>query len=203
MEELISQRLIKKKVESEYPVWVLDSPFKRTGPIRGILEVREADVDATEELEIELITKEQKDLKAKRFVELIKSDMKPSKAARRVGIDMNTIDEKPDLKARLKKLIEEVNFPAEIRKQMVRSSLDKILLENIEDGGIKEQKLALAAAKEIAKDPDVGLNTQQQNPSVVIDMRNLGKLLDNVKPIEGLEDLIEGKVIKEDETRST
>ena len=60
-------------------------------------------------------------------------------------------------------------------RELVRAARNKILIQNM-DPEAGDPKLALDAAKQIASDPDVGLNAPAM-PLVNIDLGTLGDLM--------------------------
>lgn len=144
------------------------------------------------EIETAIQLKEDKSYKARRFLELVGNGVAPFDAARAQHTNLREIRKDPqmrqDLKA-LKDLIQNSRFPGDLRKEMVRAGLNRVFLDNI-TGKLKQQKLALDAARQMAKDPEIGLNIPTPSPSVTIDLGALGSMVDKMKPIAGLEDIL-------------
>ena len=199
--ETITDRLIPKdheivRAEDEY----LSPKPKPYGPTLELVVSNKAeDVDVfVNRTPLE----DESTLKARRFLELVESGDSPTSAARKVDSRSNVskivgaVQDK-DLRGKLKKLLERGRLPAEVRKEMVRAGLNDVFLEHV-DGSPKNQKLALAAAKLISDDPEVGLNAPIVTPGVTIDMGKFGELLGRMKPIEGLEEVIDITVKEND-----
>lgn len=146
-------------------------------------------------LESDVNLKPNKSIKAERYLELIAAGEPEHRAARFVGSTVRDMNKDPDMKAAVKRLIEEWGLPEVMRKFAVKASLNKILMENIDKP--KGHKLALQAAKQIAMDSDTGLNQAPQGASVNIDLGALGNLLQELKPIKGLENVLEGDTEKD------
>lgn len=128
--------------------------------------------------------------KARHFLELVNDGMPPSQAVRAVHTTMQDLRKDADVRAQLKDLIVVNRLPADIRKEMVRSGLNSLFMKNIGSDRLKDQKMALDVAKQISKDPEVGLSGPVGGPSVTIDMGSFAGLLQKMKPIEGLEDIL-------------
>lgn len=183
--ESIAQRVIPHKVTVN-PNFVRDPILVREDAIVMALP---ADTD----IEVEVTKKPEKGLKAKRFLELIEGGEKDWIAARKMGTTLREINETvPDIRARVQELLEKKSFNHVVRKEMVRAALNHMLMENY-DGNLKQQKVAISAAKEIARDPDVGLNQPPSVASITIDMSTLAKLKSNLQPIPGLESILDHK----------
>lgn len=146
------------------------------------------------EVNVELTKKVEQNIKAKRFLEMVKGGVPQWEAAKKNGTTIKAIYQTQGLRAAVKNLIETGTLPAAIRKELVRAGLNKIFIENI-DGGPREQKLALQAAKQISGDPDVGLNIPPSNISVNVDVTKLNELFKNMKVPE----VFEGEQVTEAE----
>lgn len=106
---------------------------------------------------------------------LIKQGMTPEEACKSLGIDLKR---NADLRKQMRLLVAEVGeIPAQVQKELVRMARVKIMLKNVHEDDHNAQKLALQAAKQIAGDPDVGLNV----PPQVINLIDLGSLEDVFK----------------------
>lgn len=153
------------------------------------------------EINVEVTTKIDQNIKAKRFLELVQGGVAQWDAAKQMGTTIKDLYQTQGMKSAVKRLIETNNLPAAVRKELVRSGLNKIFMENV-DGGPKEQKLALQAAKQIASDPDVALNLPPSNISVNVDVSKLNELFKSLKPSEALAGLdiedVDFEEIKED-----
>ena len=193
--ETIADRIVPVKLEIERDKCIKSDILNVEGQkVRTVIETPDKGV------EISVRKGKNEGIKAKRFLELIQDGETPGRAAEAIGTTYKKIKKDLNIRAAAKKLIEENNFPAAARKEMVRAGLNKIFMENV-DGGAKEQKLALAAAKQIGADPDVGLTAPPSLIGLTIDMTQIKNVLQNVKPIEGLEDLVimEGDTEKEED----
>ncbi|MEN6587805.1 MAG: hypothetical protein ABFE02_17325 [Sulfuricella sp.] len=105
-----------------------------------------------------------------------------------------------DVRKAVTALVEGYHLDGAVRKLLVRAGLNKILIENADKTDPDSQKLLLAAAKQIADDPEVGLSPQQANMGVLVDLKDLAGLLANTKPLEGMATLVLPAVKEADET---
>ncbi len=184
--EPIADRLRPKPQEAdEYPPWIEDN-FQLKGEIMSTEPTKEE-----EGVETEVNFKENKSLKAERFLELIAAGEIPYRAGQQLNVKVGDMMKSKDIKVAVKKLIENGTLPAVVRKAMVRAGLDQIFMEGLESP--KGHKNAIQAAKLISQDPDVGLNAPPVGVGVNIDLGSLGNLMKDIKPIEGLEDILDGK----------
>ncbi len=183
-DETITDRLTDKDVPPPPgpPEWVSETYPKGEEVITAEVTAEDPDINATVQL------KPDHGLKARRFLDLVASGVKPSEAAYKLQGTVGDFCNSVELRDALKKLVDTARLPAEVRKEMVRSGLNSIFLRNIQ-GKLKEQKIALQAAQQISKDPEIGLNMPNIGPSVVINMDALGTMMQNMKPIEGLEEI--------------
>lgn len=117
---------------------------------------------------------------ARKFIEKIKGGKKPHMAAQDIGTTLKKIKNSEEMKEALAELYKTATIGEEMRKLMVKNSLNKILMENYDSQEPKKVKLALDAAKLISNDPDVGLSSKE--PSVSISF-NSG-LEDRLKDID-------------------
>ena len=166
------------------PSWVRNDIFK---PVEGLCFQQVRDCDPT--LFVKTVKGHKGDIRAKRFLEMVQDGQPMWYAARRQGTTIKQLLKRDGMREAVKKLMEEGSLPAAVRKQMVRDGLNKIFMQNVE-GDLKQQKVALAAAKQIASDPEVGLTAPPTNIGVNIDMRGVMDLMKTTVPIEGLEDLL-------------
>lgn len=180
--------------KGELPMWV---EAKQAMGDEIVVPVPVADEDDTN-IGVEINTKQTRSIRARRFLELVEDGMTPSNAAKRLHSNLRNMNHNTDIRTGLRELVDNARFPAEIRKEMVRAGLNSIFLRNVA-GKLKEQKIALDAARQIAKDPEVGLNAITAGPSVNIDLSTLGTLLEKMKPIAGLESVLEAEKSKEDD----
>ncbi len=191
--ETIAERVKarRKPIDMDAAYMPDESPVAGKDKVEVVLNPEEQELhDAVE-------TKPNKSIKAERYLELIAAGEPAHRAARFVGSTAGEMAKSPDMKAAVKKLIDEGTLPALVRKSMVRAGLDKIFMENLENK--KGHKTAIQAAKLISSDPDVGLNAPPQGASVNIDLGELGKLMETLTPIKGLESILDVEEEKEEE----
>lgn len=113
---------------------------------------------------------------------LMKDGFSLEDAATQVGI-LRPGGAKKVFRDMISALIMDYHIPAEVMREMVRAARVKILLENTAPGG--DSKIALDAAKQIASDPDVGLNAPPV-PPVTINIGDGLKRLIETEPDSGL-----------------
>lgn len=101
-------------------------------------------------------------VKVQTFAKLVEEGVSPSEAARRAGTSLSTLRNNQETKELVKQLVEGYHLPAEVRKLTVRAALNRLLVDNISSDDIDQQKVALEAAKMIAKDQEVALEAPQQ-----------------------------------------
>lgn len=141
-------------------------------------------------IEVEAKNKPPKDNLSKRFINLIGQGYKPGEAARRVGTSIQGLMSDNKIKKQIENLAKNYHLTADVRRQLVRMSTTKILLDNIE-GDTNQQKLALDAAKSIGSDTEVGINAPPQ-PGIQINVGNLAGLFSSIDiPQEEQETIID------------
>lgn len=166
-----------------------ECPSEKKDSVEVILNPEE------QSLESDVNLKPNKSIKAERYLELIAAGEPAHRAARFVGSTAGEMAKSPDMKAAVKKLIDEGTMPALVRTAMIRAGLDQIFMDNLQNK--KGHKTAIQAAKLISADPQVGLTAPPQGASVNIDFSELGKLLETLTPIKGLENVLEGDTEKD------
>ncbi len=185
--EPIHLRTIQRKKPKDpeiWPKWIIGK-YQPKGDI-----VEKEVTDTVEEVEEEVQTKKEKGVKAERFLELIKAGEAPNRAARLLNTTVRDLTQDEDVHYLLKDLIEKNAYPDVLRKAFYKAGIDEIFLKNVRKP--KGHKTALAAYKLAAQDPNVGLIAPPQIAGQVnIDMTDIGKLLENMKPLAGLEKFIE------------
>jgi hypothetical protein len=113
---------------------------------------------------------------SKRVVDLMHSGVSFEDATKIVGVDIKVAPESLT-KMLTASVITQYHLPAHAARELVRAARNKILLENLMPGG--DTKAALDAAKQIASDPDVGLNTPP-SPLVQVNITDgLKRLMDS------------------------
>lgn len=146
--------------------------------------------DLSVDVESDFQNKPPKTALAKRFVELTGQGYKPHEAAKLMGTTMKGLVGKEAFTKAVQSLIKEASMVPELRKEMIRSGLNKIFMENVGNPDKESQKLAIEAAKVIGSDPDVGLTAQPQ-AGIQINLNTLGTVLDKAN-------VIDVKLIEED-----
>lgn len=131
--------------------------------------------------------------RAKKFVDLVQHGEDPKKAAKSVGASIEQITGRDGFGKAVNKLIGDYALNDKVRAELVKASLNKILIENTSSTDTEKHKVALAAAKQIAQEPNIALSNES---AVTI---NLGELADTIKDvkIEGIPDFIEVTAVKE------
>jgi len=116
--------------------------------------------------------------------DLVKQGVSVDEAARHLGLDLKRNGE---LRKALRRLVAEVgDIPAAVQKELVRGTRLKVMLKNVHSDDTTEQKLALSAAKQIASDPDIGLNIPAQVIALV-DMGSLQEIIEKLPDDDILE----------------
>jgi hypothetical protein len=118
--------------------------------------------------------------KAKRFLDLVRKGVPQGEAAQAVGMSLAQIK-----RSRLKKKIEDLtiayHLPDEIRKQLVKSGLNRLYMMNLGKKDPASQKIFLDTVKQMAADPDVGLDKSREI-GVNINIGELRKQLEEARP---------------------
>lgn len=116
---------------------------------------------------------------AQKFADLVRDGKSPKTAASLLKINLAD-PQMYDVRAEVESLLRGYAMKPEIAKEFVRASRNKILLESMGiNGGEKNYDLALNAAKQIASDPDVGLNAPPA-PLVQLTFNSIEELLTNL-----------------------
>lgn len=181
--ETIAERVIPPYADTvpEFPAWVKEESDKKE--VTDSIDI-EKETDGT--LEISLDEK-RKPHKAERVLQLIAAGEKPYMAARRFNTTVKDLMGVQGFKGAVKALIESRYLPNDVRRETVRAYLNDTLMAYAGQGP-KKEKIALAAAKEIAKDPEVGLNAQPTGNFITVDFGKLEDLLIRVPSLPGLEE---------------
>jgi len=116
---------------------------------------------------------------AKRFADLVQKGETPARAAALLHVNLNDPKEY-GIRAEVEGLLRGYAMKAEVAKELVRASRNKILIESMGlSGGTPDYGLALDAAKQIAGDPDVGLNAPPA-PLVQLTFNTIEDLLEQM-----------------------
>lgn len=109
--------------------------------------------------------------------QLIDQGLSVEEAAKKLGLDLRRNKE---LRGQMRRLVAEVGtIPALVQRELVRQARMKLLLGNVHSDDPDAQKIALQAAKQIASDPEVGLNAP---PAIValVDMESLNQIFNKL-----------------------
>lgn len=89
------------------------------------------------------------ELKAKveRFADLLELGKKPGEAAEAIGTTLKAINTQADMREAVTKLLTKANLGGKVREAIAKSALNVVLMKNYDSDNVKEQKLALEAAK--------------------------------------------------------
>ena len=131
------------------------------------------------DVDIDSVDKRPKNALAKTFHELVGQGLKPHEAAKRLGHTMKGLMSNESFTKQVQSLIDTATLPPDVRKAMIRSGLNAIFMQNINQPDKESQKLAIEAAKVIGSDPDVGLNAQPQ-AGIQINLNTLSSVLDKL-----------------------
>lgn len=188
IEETISDRLVPEiyPVAKMDPLWVEALPKTGDEVTCPVPAVNDPEPDVP----VEISGQKEGSIKARRFLELVVAGEEPARAARKLHTKLQSLIRDDEVRLALKNLLEGSRLPADVRKEMVRAGLNSMFMRNV-SGKLKEQKIALEAAKQIARDPEVGLNLPPMGVAVPIDVSALGQMMSKMKPIPGLEDILD------------
>jgi hypothetical protein len=129
-------------------------------------------------------------LQAYKFVDLLKSGVKPGEAAHRLHTSVKTIMSNPQSQKVVKEVIEEFTYNAEVRKLLQRALVNKTAVENAGEKG--DKKLLLDALKLMADDSELGI----KGPSVMIGGPVISSALQDVlDKIEPPQDIIDAPAL--------
>ena len=117
--------------------------------------------------------------KAQRFVELVRSGMGAGVAADRIGTTLKEINSNEDMKNAVKELLTTATIDGNIRQAMVKAGLNKIFMKTVDSPSVKEQKIALEAAKLISASEGIQTPVDQ---GITID---LGNIWPHIKDLPG------------------
>lgn len=88
--------------------------------------------------------------RADAFLELVEAGEKPSIAAKELGSNLREMKRDPLVQERLERVVQDFKLTAQERKELLRARLNEIMLAGKDSD-------AIAAAKLVAEDPEVGL----------------------------------------------
>lgn len=114
--------------------------------------------------------------KARKFVELVQQGVTPGKAAEKIGTSLRKINNSTETKAIIADLLQTYAVAAEVRKELAKAALNRVLLESLNAGTLEGAKLAAQVAAQIAKEE----GTTVETPAVTVD---LGSLVDVLKDV--------------------
>ena len=117
-------------------------------------------------------------VKASRFVDLLKSGVKPGEAAEKIGTSLKQLRTSEDMKVAVAELLATATLSSEIRKGMVRAGLNKVFIEGIASEDPKDRKVALEAAKLISADEQISTG---QEIGVTFELGDLAGVIKDVK----------------------
>jgi len=118
--------------------------------------------------------------KAKKFLDLVRKGCTPGEAAEQVGMSLAQLK-----RTRVRKRIEDLtiayHLPDEIRKLLVKAGLNRLFMMNLGKKDVANQKILLDTIKQMASDPDVGLQSNQQ-VGIQINLGELADLISRTPP---------------------
>jgi len=112
---------------------------------------------------------------ARRVIDLVQEGATPEDALKQVHSPVPGLLQRADVRAVLDHLAE-FSMAPEARREMVRSALNKVVIESSQGTEPVDRKLAIDAANAIAQDPEVGLRSTQG--AIQINLGALGPLMD-------------------------
>jgi hypothetical protein len=167
----------------EKPTWVAEELRERKNPVSVTME---APVD----LDLRVCPAYSRassvgQMKAQKFVSLLKEGVKPGEAAHRLHTSLKHIMSEPQAKGMIRQIIEGYTLDASVRRLLARALVNKIALEADAAG---DAKTVLDAVKIMGADPEVGLNAAPQtNVNIAVIDPALREVLDRTIPIPALE----------------
>jgi hypothetical protein len=114
--------------------------------------------------------------KARKFVDYIRKGDSPGKAAHKIGTSLHKISRSQETKEAIAALLGTFALEDEVRKQLAKASLNKLLLESINSDSIEGAKLALAVATQMSKET----GNEPMTPGVTIDLGSLGDIIKDI-----------------------
>jgi hypothetical protein len=121
--------------------------------------------------------------KAKKMIHLIEAGETPGQAAKSVGTTLREIGTSAEMQEAIRALLSVSKLDAETRANMVRAGLNRLFMEAIAAPDMKNKRLALDVAKQIAADPEVNAGTQDV---ISIDMTGIDARIKDVS-LPGIE----------------
>lgn len=120
------------------------------------------------------------EIRAKRLLDRVAKGEKLSTAAASERMRVSELKD-PDnpIRQSLQQLIGSYFLPPEARKQMVRAGLNKMFIDNVNSADPGDKKIALDAAKQIAADVEVAINSDATGGIII----NIGELTDVFKQL--------------------
>jgi len=117
-------------------------------------------------------------IKAQRFADAIVSGMKPGQAADKVGTTLRAIKSSKEMQRVVEETIRTGHLSAEIRRLLVRSGLNQLLIQSLGSDDLQEREFSLKVIKQISLDPEV--STEQVQGGVTIDLGELKDVVTNI-----------------------
>lgn len=119
-------------------------------------------------------------VRAESFLEGLEAGNSPTRAAQMAGTTLQEIQNDPATMELVTGLVKQFSLDSVTRKKVLRAKLNQVLLQG-------NDKDALTAAKQIADDPEMGMNSRV--PQVAVQMNfdaRTKAVLDTVGDVEGL-----------------
>lgn len=105
---------------------------------------------------------------AEKFLTAVQDGMEPAKAARAVGTTLKKINNAAEMSEAIRNLVEMASLTSDVRRAMIRAGLDKMFMQSVGSEDLEERKHALAVAKQIAQDPEVGAGGEGPGVAITI-----------------------------------
>lgn len=140
--------------------------------------------------EVDVEVEEEKDglhrpeVKVRKFAEALAEGLTPGKAAQRLGTTLKQLKSRSDMCKAIEELIDVAHVKPEIKKEVIRAGLFKTFVEGITSDDKDARKIALEASKQMATDPDIGLD-RTSDVSINVNLGELEDVLKDIK-IEGI-----------------
>lgn len=160
------EEFIQEEPDAAIPGWFVEIPLEDRGCALLALEM----VPAIESL----VDKEKKKDVVRQFVQMVKENISPEVAARRLK---KKLPARPYIQKVVSELSRDFAWTADVDRHIVRTGRRKAALDAIEAG---DTKLTLAALDAIASDPEVGLKAPPVT-NINVNMGNLGAVFEAVE----------------------
>lgn len=119
---------------------------------------------------------------ARKLVELMRRGASLEEVSDKTGLSRECLMRNAVIKRYIQEMIQNNWVPPAVQRELVRAARVKVLVNALQED---DKKLILRAAKEIASDPEVGLNAPPSS-TVVLNIHDIAEVLDRVSPPPGV-----------------